>query len=232
MTSAMLLALASLESWAPSDTPADADNKIGVWKTYADYVSGNLTDLGSTVENPNYWKDSGIFFDKEKVMPATTQYWGARVPQTNLKPGSFVRHEIPEPNTSVPKRFSDGKDYRIMINPMPIGLYTRGGHAVLKYDAKGDVIDLKVVDNKDVFFYVGKADGKVISTHERDAARSMLEDDPEILKAFDKDETFKGHAMTSTKQTIVFLKYMIRYNRKHTPGYVAEVKEYTVKDNH
>lgn len=231
MTAALIMGMVAMESFYQKEASAKNDeNKTGVWKTYDDYVSGNLTEMGAVTENTNSWKDHGIFFAKGHVMPETTKFWGARIPQFELKKGSFVHHDLPQENTSLPVRFAGGKIYHILVSPMPIGIFFTGaGKPVVKYDDNGDVIDLQNPSEYDAFFYVSKGKGEMVRTHEREETRAMFKDDPEILKDFDNDETFKGHIQTATKQTIVFIKYVMRYNRKHTPGYISTVKEYRVK---
>jgi hypothetical protein len=231
VTLALLVGFITMESFYQKEASSKNDeNKIGVWKTYEDYSNGILTDMGAVTENTNSWKDHGIFFAKGHVMPETTKYWGARIPQFEYKKGSFVHHDLPQDNTSLPVRFFEGKTYHIMVSPMPIGIFYRGGgKPMIKYDDNGDVIDLKNLSEDDVFFYVCKGKGPVVRTHEREETRAMFKDDPEILKDFDNDETFKGHIQTSTKQTIVFIKYVMKYNKKHTPGYISTIKEYRVK---
>jgi len=231
---AMIMALIPMESFSPAETSPNDANKIGVWKTYQDFVDGKLTDLGQVTENSNQWNDGGIFFDKEHVMPETTKYWGARIPQFELKKGSFVHHDLPQPNTSIPCRFFEGKKYYMIFNPMPIGVYskfvpTKYTGVNMEYDANGNVTGGK--QYSDDYIMVGNGDGPLQQFKGKESARFVFDDDPEIQKEYDNDEQFKGHVLTGVKAMMVFQKYAIKYNKKHTPGYKHEIKEWRkVKD--
>jgi hypothetical protein len=219
-----LIVSAVLESFYDK-TPVEKnnENKVGVWKTYEDFKNGNLTDLGSVTENPNAWRDFGVFFEKEHIMPSTTKYWGMRRPYWDYKKNSFVNHAIPVPNTSTPIHFYKGGRWQIMINPMPIGIYYLTGE--VRYTADGNLQATSAVS-----VIAAKGDGEAVqtngmsvSTEEGNAIRAFFDDDPDIQKAFDAEYS---KARGGSKHLVVLAKYAVLYNKKHTPGYVSRLKEY------
>jgi hypothetical protein len=210
-----LVALLCLTFFLPKtfQTTSDPDNKIGVWKTYDDYAKGKLTDLGEVTENHNSWKDKGVFFDKEHIMPETTQYFGARIPHCHLKPHSFVYHDIPEPGTSLPVRFINGKEYTFILDPKPIGVFTLGAFRAV-FDDHDDIQQITV--DGPIFILATKGSSEPIEVVDKQTCRNMFADDPAILKMYDNDEVeFKGRTTQKTKDVTTFMKYARKYNRKH-----------------
>jgi hypothetical protein len=216
---AVLLVLPFAESFRLMVPAPNDDNKLGVWKTYDDFVKGNLTDLGEVSENPKAVKDQMIFFAKEHIDLKGTKYWGGRVPRFDRKSTTFSDREVPRPNTSIPERFDKGFEYRILFNPMPIGVFFMGDKPRVKWDKNGDP-SVTIYDGL-TYIYFAKADGPVVSMPNR----AYFDDDAEVQQAFDKDPAFKGKAYTE-KQGLAFIKYVLFYNKKHTAGYKPEIMEY------
>lgn len=211
-----LVALFCLTFFLPKtfQITSDPDNKIGVWKTYDDYAKGKLTDLGEVTENHNSWKDKGVFFDKEHIMPETTKYFGARIPYCHLKPHSFVYHDIPEPGTSRPVRFINGKEYTFMLDPKPIGVFTLGWSFKAEFDDHDDIQKITIDGSPEIF--ATKGNSEPVEVLDKQTCRNMFADDPAILKMYDNDEvSFKGYTSQKTKDVCIFLKYARKYNRKH-----------------
>lgn len=224
LISIMLPALILMESFVPQSAASETQKgRVGVWKTYEDYANGHLTDLG---ENRLVSIKHTLTFDKETIDTKETKYWGANVY------GEIIELKSRRMKSAIVTwRFVGGEVYKAVISPMPIGVYMdKKDYVYVGYDEKGDVVDLKnlnPIDNQghqqSMFFYASKGNGEMLKINEREKCRKFFEDDPEILKDFDNDDTFKGQVKTNPKKDVVFLKYAVRYNRKHTPGYKPDV---------
>jgi hypothetical protein len=209
----LLISSLSLESFYPRTAcESNNENRIGVWKTYEDFVNGNLTDLGAVSENPNVSKDGLLFFEKEHIDPATTQYWGMRYPCFDFKPSGFANRRVPIPNTSKAVHFFNGKEWNIEIAPMPIGVYSRpDAFEMLAVKGSGD----PVITN-----------GVRTTAAEATALSEFFAGDEEMQASFDADY---ARAKGGSAHYKVFVDHAKAYNAKHTPGYEASLKDYQKK---
>jgi hypothetical protein len=168
-------------------------------------------------------------FDKKVVTPKETKYWGARIHQPLLVTKGF-KGSYEMATGSITVRFIKQSEYLFLVNPMPIGVYMPRYSVVdIVYDDNGDVNHIYSPAfntngrtnylSSDMILYVAKGNGEVIRTSEKDC-RKLFEDDPEILKDYDSDNTFTN---INTKRTLRVLKYVVRYNKKHTLWYKPNV---------
>jgi|GEM_PF-4679659 len=208
----VISALSMQSFYTKTACESNNENRIGVWKTYEDFVNGNLTDLGAVNENPNIWKDGILFFEKEHIDPATTQYWGMRYPCFEFKTTGFSNRRVPIPNTSKPVHFYNGKEWNIEIAPMPIGVYSQpDAFEMLAVKGKGE----PVVTN-----------GVRTTAAESTALSEFFADDEEMQTAFNTDY---AKAKGGSGHYKVFSEYAKAYNAKHTQGYEASLKDYQRK---